>query len=101
MAAKASEFESFLKSLNFAEEYLQRFVQAGFDDLDLIKSLEPEELQHMFDLVGLSAKPGHVLKFKKAVVSSNNLKSSMQQGGTVPQGSITQRMVQKSKFCDD
>lgn len=61
--------ESFLSSLNFVEEYLQRFKDSGFDDLELIKSLDTEEKQQMFEVVGLSRKPGHLLKFKKGLCS--------------------------------
>jgi hypothetical protein len=69
MADNFTTFEAFLSSLNFAEEYLQRFKDSGFDDIDLIKSLDAEEKQQMFELVGLSKKPGHLLKFKKGLCS--------------------------------
>ena len=39
----------------------------SYDDLDLVKSLTDQEYQEMFALVGMSAKPGHILKFKKAL----------------------------------
>lgn len=67
--ADNTTFEAFLSSLNFAEEYLQRFKDTGFDDIELIKSLDAEEKQQMFELVGLSKKPGHLLKFKKGLCS--------------------------------
>ena len=41
-------------SLPIAEEYLQIFKDTGFDDMELIKSLNAEEMQQMFELVGLS-----------------------------------------------
>ena len=65
----SNTLEAFLSSLNFAEEYLQRFKDTGFDDMELIKSLNAEEMQQMFELVGLSKKLGHLLKFKKGLCS--------------------------------
>ena len=62
-------FEKFISSLKFTEEYLQRFKDTGFDDVELINTMDAEEKQQMFDLVGLSKKPGHLLKFKKALSS--------------------------------
>jgi hypothetical protein len=41
MAASENEFEAFLQSINLAVEYFERFKETGFDDIDLIKSLEP------------------------------------------------------------
>ena len=61
--------DNFISSLKFTEEYLQRFKHTGFDDVELIKIMDAEEKQQMFDLVGLSKKPGHLLKFKKALSS--------------------------------
>lgn len=65
--ADNTTFEAFLSSLNLTEEYLQRFKDTGFYDLELIKTLNAEERQQMFDLLGLSNKPGHLLKFKKSL----------------------------------
>ena len=56
MAAE-KEFESFLQSINLAEDYLERFNETGFNDIELVKSLELDEQRQMFDLVGLSGKP--------------------------------------------
>ncbi len=60
----------FLDTLKLKDEYLQRFKDTGFDDLNLLKSLSEDERQDMFNLVGLSNKPGHLLKFKKALVAA-------------------------------
>ncbi len=60
----------FLDTLKLKDEYLQRFKDTGFDDLNLLKSLSEDERQDMFSLVGLSNKPGHLLKFKKALVAA-------------------------------
>ena len=67
--ADNNTLEAFLSLLNFAEEYLQRFKDTGFDDMESIKSLNAEEMQQMFELVGLLKKPGHLLKFKKGLCS--------------------------------
>ena len=96
MAASENEFEAFLQSINLAVEYFERFKETGFDDIDLIKSLEPGELQNMFDMVGLSAKPGHVLKFKKAIAQLTA--PTPQRTGNVDQSYVPQKRVQKSKF---
>ena len=63
----ADNIEIFLESINLKLEYLERFKDLGYDDLDLIKSLSDQEYQEMFTLVGMSSKPGHILKFKKAL----------------------------------
>lgn len=96
MAASENEFEAFLQSINLAVEYFERFKETGFDDIDLVKSLEPGELQHMFDLVGLVAKPGHVLKFKKAIAQL--VAPTPQRTGNAAQSSVPQKKIQKSKF---
>lgn len=90
MAATESAFEAFLKSINLAEEYFEQLKKTGFEDIDLVKSLEPEELQNMFDLVGLSAKPGHVLKFNKAVNIAQHTDSVVE--GSIP-CSVPQKKV--------
>ncbi len=69
MANNYTAFKAFLLSCNFAEEYLQRFKDTGFHDIELNKSLDAEGKQQMFELVGLSKKPGHLLKFKKGLCS--------------------------------
>ena len=66
--ADNNTLEAFLSLLNFAEEYLQRFKDTGFDDMESIKSLNAEEMQQMFELVGLSKKPGYLLKFQERLV---------------------------------
>lgn len=62
-------FENFISSLKFTEEYLHNFKDTGFDDVELIKTMDAEEKQQMFDIVGLSKKPDHLSKFKKALSS--------------------------------
>ena len=54
--ADNNTLEAFLSLLNFAEEYLQRFKDTGFDDMELIKSLLNAEEMQQFELVGLSKK---------------------------------------------
>ena len=41
------------------------FEESGYYDLDLLKHAISEELTQMFDIIGMSKKPGHVLKFRK------------------------------------
>lgn len=106
MAAGENEFESFLKSIDLAKEYLERFKETDFDDIGLGKSLESEEQRQMFDLVGLSAKPGHLLKFKKAVAAyfrspddTGVLNTSTQRIDNSVPSTVPQKKVQKSKCC--
>jgi hypothetical protein len=75
-------FESFLSSLNFTNEYLQRFKDTGFDDMELLKSLNTDELQRMFNLIGLTGKPGHLMKFKKALIQLQPLLSKQPSSST-------------------
>ena len=61
--ADNTSFDGFLSSLNFTEEYLQRFKDTGFDNIKLIKTLKAKERGLMFDLEGLSNTPEHLFKF--------------------------------------
>ena len=78
--AAGNEFERFLQSINLAEEYLNKFIKTGYNDIALLKSLESQGQQDMFDLTGLSTKPGHRLKFKKAIASYDNTRFITTQG---------------------
>ena len=51
--AAGNEFKRFLQSINLAEEYLDKFIKTGYNDIALLKSLESQEQQDMFDLTGL------------------------------------------------
>ena len=62
----ASDFKSFLASLGL-QSYFETFYDKGYDDLTFLKTLTAEEKDEMFDQVGLSKKPGHLLKFKKSL----------------------------------
>ena len=41
--AAGNEFERFLQSINLAEEYLDKFIKTGYNDIALLKSLELQE----------------------------------------------------------
>lgn len=96
--AGENEFESFLQSISLAGEYLERFKETGFNDVELVKSLESEEQRQMFDLVGLSAKPGHLLKFKKSIASYVRDTTATQGIENGIQSFVPQKKVQKSRF---
>ena len=68
-------FETFILILNFTTLYLQRFKDTGYDDMDLLFSVSMDELNQMFDIVGMSTKLGHVLKFKKSLESVKTKRS--------------------------
>ena len=69
--ADNNTLEAFLSLLNFAEEYLQRFKDTGFDDMELIKSLLNAEEMQQFELVGLSKKTGPFFKVQERLVQYN------------------------------
>ena len=97
--AAGNEFERFLQSINLAEEYLDKFVKTGYNDMALLKSLESQEQQDIFDLTGLLTKPSHRLKFKKAIVSYDNTSFITTQGKkTHDPANIPPKKVQRSKF---
>ena len=52
----------------------------------------------MFDPVGLSAKPGHLLKFKKAVAAYSRSPARTQGIDNSVPSTVTQKKVQKSNF---
>ena len=62
MAAN-ERFDSWLSSTNLWE-YAERLKQNGFDDIDLLKQMGPEE---MILLIGMEKK-GHILKLKKCLM---------------------------------
>ena len=51
------------------DAYSAAFAEYGYDDLELIDSMTDEERQEMFKKVGLTEKPGHLLKFTKALAT--------------------------------
>ena len=52
----------------------------------------------MFDLVGLSTKPGHLLKSKKAVAAYSRSPARTQGIDNSVPSTVPQKKVQKSKF---
>ncbi len=93
----ADKIDMFLESINLKLEYLQRFKDSGYDDLDLIKSLTDQECQEMFTLVGMSAKPGHILKFKKALSALLAKQTETVDKSTPTSSELKQTKVQTSK----
>ncbi len=105
-------FENFLSSLNFTM-YLERFKDTGYDDIDLLIDATDEELNQMFDIVTMSTKPGHVLKFKKSLANlktARTIKSAAYRadlGGTVPKLltkkdlNLQAASIQKPQQCQD
>ena len=96
--ANSFDIETFLDSVNLKDEYLQHFKDTGYDDIELVKSLTDEEKQEMFTLVGLSTKPGHLLKFRKALAALHVQQiQDDQKPSTGSCGRIQHTKVQKSK----
>lgn len=58
-------FSEWLRSSNLIE-YAENFKDNGFDDLDLLKSMEEDEISGMIEALGIK-KRGHVLKLKKCL----------------------------------
>ena len=99
MAAE-KEFERFLQSINLADEYLEQFIKTGYNDLDLLKSFELQEQQDMFNIIGLSTKPGHLLKFKKAIASYDSTRlTAPDKEIRREHDNIPQRFRKVSFFC--
>ena len=63
--------EEWLKALKL-EEYLGRFYEEGFDDLDAVKELEQEDLGSL----GVTKK-GHLKKLEKAIVKLKEVRQSV------------------------
>ena len=56
-------FEDFLSNANLTEN-LQRIKDTGYDDdIKLLMVATDSELNQIFDIVGMSSKPGYVLIF--------------------------------------
>ena len=68
MASLDHSFEAFLSSVKLGA-YSATFTEYGYDDLELIDSMTDEERQEMFKKVGLTEKPGYLLKFTKALAT--------------------------------
>ena len=68
MASLDHSFEAFLSSAKL-DAYSAAFTEYGYDDLELIDSMTDEERQEIFKKVGLTEKPGHLLKFTKALAT--------------------------------
>ena len=83
-------------------EYLDRFNNLGFDDLEFLQSLTDEERQETFIAVGLSVKPGHLVKFRKALTVLCNKSKQKEVSPSSANTEVTQpRKVQKSKCTSD
>ena len=99
-------FENFLSSLNFTM-YLERFKDTGYDDIDLLIDATDEELNQMFDIVTMSTKPGHVLKFKKSLANlktARTIKSAAYRaglGGAVPELLTKKDLNLQPQQCQD
>ena len=64
--ASNERFDSWLSSTNL-QEYAERLKQNGFDDIDLLKQMDHEEIEQMILLIGMEKK-GHILKLKKCLM---------------------------------
>lgn len=88
-------FENFLSSLNFTTLYLDRFKDTGYDDIGLLIDATNEELNQMFDIVGMSTKPGHVLKFKKSLESLKLARTKYAADKACLGGSMSELLAEK------
>ena len=59
-ASRMGEVEALLRSFRL-EEYIQKFDDEGYDDLDYLRTLPPAELRSV--AVDCGMKPGHAAKF--------------------------------------
>jgi hypothetical protein len=87
--------------------YLERFKDTGYDDIDLLIDATDEELNQMFDIVTMSTKPGHVLKFKKSLANlktARTIKSAAYRaglGGAVPELLTKKDLNLQPQQCQD
>ena len=61
----SNEFNEWLRSSNLTE-YAEKFKGNGFDDLDLLKSMDEGEISSMIEDLGIE-KRGHIMKLKKCL----------------------------------
>lgn len=61
----SNEFNEWLRSSNLTE-YAEKFKENGFDDLDLLKSMDEGEISSMIEDLGIE-KRGHIMKLKKCL----------------------------------
>ena len=87
-------FENFLSTLHLTTLYLQRFIDTGYDDIDLLIDATKDELEQMFDIVGMSTKPGHVLKFKKSLEGLKTMRTKPVDGIVSLNGSTPESTTQ-------
>ena len=98
MAVVNERFDSWLSSTNL-REYAERLKQNGYDDIDLLKQMDHEEIEDMILLIGMEKK-GHILKLKKCLMG---LKAPLKQPGpsaassSQDRGKIKQTMIGFSK----
>lgn len=71
MAADMEDkFASWLKSVGL-DKYSAQFASNGYDDLDLLSTLDTGEVKSMIDTPGIGMK-GHVLKLEKSIHAFQN-----------------------------
>lgn len=66
-----NRFSLWLKSIGLLK-YSGQFVANGYDDLDLLTSMDADELKSMIETLGIGKK-GHILKLEKSVHALQNL----------------------------
>ena len=66
MAVVNERYDSWMSSTNL-REYAERLKQYGFDDIDLLKQMNHEEIEEMILLIGMEKKC-HILKLTKCLM---------------------------------
>jgi hypothetical protein len=64
-SVQSNEFSEWLRSSNLTE-YAEKFSENGFDDIDLLKSMDEGEITSMIEDIGIE-KRGHIMKIKKCL----------------------------------
>ena len=62
---QSNEFSEWLRSSNLTE-YAEKFSENGFDNIDLLKSMDEGEITSMIEDIGIE-KRGHIMKIKKCL----------------------------------
>ena len=82
MAAEVENgFSLWLKSLGLLK-YLGQFVANGYDDLDLLRSMNTDELKSLIDTLGIGMK-GHILKLEKSIHALQNASTTTRSTSSV------------------
>jgi hypothetical protein len=81
----ADEIRTFLEKNNLSQ-YVNKFMELGYDDLNQLLNMQPEEIIDVLKEVALYDKPGHRKRFVSAIeILSSKTKHGVQDKDTASQ----------------